>query len=79
MSLYQNYNHLKDTSIQLKPGSKLTECMTMNLVNLAKSSKSIFEFIFVPVIIGFFLNLKGGPIQGRANSRGAVKNHVTIL
>ena len=36
---------------------------TMHLVNLTKSSKSIFKFIFVPVITGFFLKP-----QGRANA-----------
>ena len=46
--------------------------MTMHLVNLAKFSKSIFEFLFVPVITGFFLKT-----EERANavhSGGAVKN-----
>ena len=38
-----------------------TYIMTMHLVNLAKSSKSIFEFLFVPVIT-VFLKLKGGPM-----------------
>ena len=33
----------------------------MYLVNSAKSSKSIFEFLFVPVIIGFFLKTQGRP------------------
>ena len=31
----------------------------MHLVNLVKFSKSIFEFLFVPVITGFFLKTKG--------------------
>ena len=44
-----------------QPGKILTKCMTMHLVNLAKSSKSIFEFIFVPVLTGFFSSqIQGG-------------------
>ena len=47
-------------------GIKLTKCMTMHLVNLAKSSKSIFEFRFSPVITRFFF-LK---TQGSAKVKG---------
>ena len=49
----------------------------MHLVNSAKSSKSIFEFIFVHVITEFFLKTQGGqqkksmpPSKG---GKGAVK------
>ena len=37
--------------------------MTMHLVNLAQSSKSIFEFIFVPVITGFLLKTLGRALR----------------
>ena len=64
--------------------------MTMHLVNLAKSSKSIFEFIFVPVItVFFFLNSRVAKNSRGANTPspkggGAVKNpalytKITIL
>ena len=45
----------------------------MHSVNFEKSFKSIFEFLFVPVITGFFLStLKGGPMFLTASS-GMIK------
>ena len=48
--------------------------MTMQLVNLAKFSKSIFEFLFVPVITEFFLKSQGRG-GGGGGGGGAMKNH----
>ena len=47
--------------------------MTMHLVNWTKSFKSIFEFLRVPVITGFFFSkLKGGlmPLLDFVKSEG---------
>ena len=72
---------------QNQNGQPPTKCMTMQLVNLAKSSKSIFEFLlFVPVNNWIlFSKRKGGPMPpldivkgggggGGGGSREAVKN-----
>ena len=42
----------------------------MHLVNSAKSSKSIFEFIFVHVITEFFLKTQGGNKKSMPPSKG---------
>ena len=49
--------------------------MTMHLVNFSNFSKSIFEFIFVPVITGLFSqnSREGHPPPKGGGGGGAVK------